>query len=132
MSRRALSGLLALLLAVSLSACTPVAREPLKVVERDSGSLLELRVGDRFDVVLDANPSTGYVWAMSDPHITVVQPQGEPQFVLNSKAGDGSGKITWVFEAIAPGEDMLEMAYRRPGETDVAPLRTFVLFLTVK
>ena len=129
MSRPALFALLSLLVLVCLSACAPVARGPLKVVERDSGSLLELRVGARYEVVLDANPSTGYVWALSEPHVAVVQPQGEPQFTLDSKAADGSGKMTWLFEAVAPGEAVLEMVYQRPGETP--PLRSFVLFLTV-
>ena len=102
------------------------------MVERDGGSLLELRVGSRFEVVLDANPSTGYVWAVSEPQVAVVQPQGEPQFTLDAKAADGSGKMTWVFEAVAAGEGVLEMVYHRPGETGAPPLRSFVLFLTIR
>lgn len=115
-----------------LGACAPVARGPLKVMELDSGSLLELRVGAQFVVTLHANPGTGYVWEMAPPEIAVVTPQGEPQFSADTRARDGSGSVTWTFEAVAAGEDSLRMVYHRPDEAGATPLRSFELFLIVK
>jgi predicted secreted protein len=115
---------------VALCACSPVARGPLKVVERDTGCLIDLQVGGQIELVLNANPSTGYVWEIASPDIQVVKPVGEPQFTADSGARDGSGKLSWVFEAVVPGEGVLRLVYRRPAEQP--PLRTFEVYLAVR
>jgi inhibitor of cysteine peptidase len=132
MSRFALWRLLFVVTVFWLAACAPVARGPLKVMELDSGSLLELRVGAQFVVTLNANPSTGYVWEIAPPGIAAVRPQGEPQFSADTRARDGSGTVTWPFEAVAAGEGSLRMVYHRPDEAGATPLRSFELFLIVK
>lgn len=120
------------LVGLLLAACTPRVREPVKVVEGDSGSMVVLRVGDQVHIVLDSDPSTGYVWEISSPDITVVRQVGDPQFKAGSDALGGGGKLTWVFEAIAPGEQMLSLIYHRTFEQDVPAARTFALDILVR
>jgi predicted secreted protein len=119
-----------LVLVLSFCACSPVARGPLQVVERDTGCLIDLQVGGRIELVLNANPSAGCVWEIVTPDIEIDKPVGEAQFTLDSAAADGSGKLSWVFEAVAPGEDVLRLVCSRPVAQ--VPSRTFEVYLAVR
>ncbi|MBC7261191.1 MAG: protease inhibitor I42 family protein [Chloroflexi bacterium] len=123
--------LFGVLLALALVACGPRARAPLKVVERDSGAMIELRVGEQIELVLDANPSTGYNWEVAG-EVKVVKLVGEPQFTPDSKALGAGGKMTMRFQTVAPGEEWLRVVYRRSWEEGVAPEKMFELYIVVK
>ncbi|MBC7233843.1 MAG: protease inhibitor I42 family protein [Chloroflexi bacterium] len=123
--------LASIIVAVALVACGPRVRAPLKVVERDSGSMIELRVGEQIDLVLDANPSTGYTWEVAG-EVGVVKQVGEPQFKADSQALGAGGKMTIRFEAVAPGKEWLRLVYRRSWEEGVAPAKTFEVYIVVK
>ena len=116
---------LIVVIVLSLGACGPRVRGPLKLVEMDSGCMVELRIGDEVEVVLEGNPSTGYLWEVASKDVTVVEQQGEAQFKADSDAPGSGGKVTLCFEAVAPGEELLQLVYHRPFETGVAPLNTF-------
>lgn len=122
---------LGMILALALAACGPRVRAPLKVMERDSGSMIELRVGDQFDLVLDANPTTGYNWEVAE-RVRVVEQVGEPAFTPESRALGAGGKMTIRFQAVAPGEEWLRLVYRRSWEESIAPQKTFELYILVK
>ncbi len=94
--------------------------------------MIELRVGGKIELVLDANPSTGYLWEVATPDITVVKQDGEAQFKPDSKAIGTGGKMTFHFEAVAPGEEILRLIYHRPFEQDVPPLRTIEVYILVR
>jgi inhibitor of cysteine peptidase len=123
---------LAGLVGLSLTACTPPVRGPVKVVERDSGSMIELHVGDQVEIVLAGNPTTGYVWEVGSPDITVVRQVGDPQFKPDSEAVGAGGTLTLLFEAIAPGEQMLGLIYHRTFEQGVPAAKTFALDILVR
>lgn len=124
-------GLLCLMCIVVLVSCTPKPRKPLKVVSRDSGAMIELCVGDQIELVLDANPSTGYQWEVVEGG-HVMQQAGEPEFKPDSPALGAGGKVTMSFKAVAVGEERLRLAYRRSWEEGVAPEATFELYIVVK
>jgi len=94
--------------------------------------MIELRVGGKIELVLDANPSTGYLWDVATADITVVRQDGEPQFKPDSKDIGSGGKMTFHFEAVAPGEEVLRLIYHRPFEQDVPPLRTVEVYILVR
>jgi inhibitor of cysteine peptidase len=94
--------------------------------------MVELRVGDKVEIVLDSNPTTGYVWEVASPDIAVVRQEGEPQFKPDSGAVGAGGKLTLVFQAIAPGEQMLNLIYHRTFEQGVPPAKTFALDILVR
>ena len=117
---------------LSLAACSPPVRGPLKLVELDSGCMVELCIGDKLQLVLGANPTTGYLWEMASKDVTVVKQAGEPQFEADSDAIGSGGKVTLRFEAVAAGEELLQLVYHRPFETDLAPVNTFEVHVLVK
>lgn len=123
--------LLSLLIAMVLAACGPRVRTPLKVMEMDSGAMIELRVGDQIELVLEANPTTGYNWELAE-EISVVKRIGEPEFTPDSKALGAGGKVGMRFQAIASGKEWLRLVYRRSWEEGVAPEKTFELYILVK
>ena len=103
------------------------------VLRGDSGSFVNLDVGETFQLVLEANPSTGYVWEV-DPAASasnVLEQVGEPSFVASSPAVGSGGKTTFTFRATADGAALLNIRYRRPFEPAVAPLRTFEVNVSV-
>jgi len=130
--RRVLLAILAGLVGVSLPACAPRVHGPVKVVEGDSGSMVELRMGDQVQIVLDSNPTTGYVWEVASPDLTVVRQVGDPLFKPDSDAIGAGGTLTLLFQASAPGEQVLNLIYHRPFEQGVAPAKAFALDILVR
>jgi inhibitor of cysteine peptidase len=101
------------------------------VGEGDEGRAFQLRPGDRLQVRLPGNPSTGFNWSVQaiDPRVLALV-QG-PGFVSEAPHRMGApGTVTLGFKALAPGRTHLTLAYKRSWE-DVAALRTFELDIVV-
>jgi inhibitor of cysteine peptidase len=120
------------LLAALLVACGSSAT---RLVEGDAGSTVELQTGDKLEVVLVGNPTTGYQWEVGSVDQAVLKPAGEPEYETDPNAeglvGAG-GTFTFTFEAVAPGQTTLELVYRRPWEEGIAPVGTFEATVVVK
>jgi inhibitor of cysteine peptidase len=123
---------LAMLVVLSLGACATRIQEPVTVVERDSGSMVELRIGGMLVVVLDANPSTGHLWEIESKDMTVIRQDGEPEFKADSDVPGAAGTLTMRFEAVAAGKEWLRLVYHRPFEEGSQPAKTFELHVVVK
>ena len=115
-----------------LGADKPSEREPVKLTEKDAGSSVELRTGDMLEVVLDGNPTTGYLWEMAPGDRAVVKPVGESEFKAETELIGAGGKITLQFEAVAPGQTVLKLIYHRTFEKDVPPIKTFEVTVIVQ
>ncbi len=102
------------------------------VTEKEAGSTVELVSGDRLDVVLAGNPTTGFNWHVSSVDSAVLKEAGEPSFRRDSDLIGSGGEITFSFEAAAPGQTTLKMTYNRVFEKDVPPLKTYALTVIVK
>lgn len=84
-----------------------------------------LEVGDILEVVLPANPSTGYIWEVGFYNQTVLKPFGEPEFYkINTDLGAQETQKLH-FEAIDEGETELVLLYRRSFENEVKDQQTF-------
>jgi inhibitor of cysteine peptidase len=94
------------------------------VTEEQNGKAVEMAVGDTLEVVLNANPTTGYSW-------NVTSPLGQWLVLSNHKHKPSSsmcgapGLSSYYFVAISPGECDLSMAYAKSWEKDVPPIKTF-------
>lgn len=122
------------LLASFLVACSAPGTAPktVTVTQEDDNRSVKLQVGDILEVTLDANPTTGYQWEVTQVDTSVLKETGEPVYAT-SEAGLGSGvKVTLRFEAAADGETTLNLAYHRPFETDTPPAKTFSLSVEVQ
>lgn len=112
--------LLALVAVCTLLACRE-ARVPrtVQVGETAASHTTELASGDRLEITLAENVTTGYSWMVADPtcggalrldsdHAS--RPEGAPP-------GAG-GRRTWTFTALHDGSCQLNFHYARPWEKD--------------
>ena len=98
--------------------------------EVDQGVGLE--VGDILEVVVPANPSTGYVWEVGFYNQSVLKPYGEPEF-SSSSANLGAEELEKLhFDAIGVGETELILVYQRSFENEGVDQRTFQVDVVVK
>jgi inhibitor of cysteine peptidase len=108
---------------------------PVTLGERDSGSSVSIGVGQKLNVVLDSNPTTGYRWAIDSTPSACLAQAGEstyaPTPVSAGVTGSG-GKETWVFEGQAAGQTSLKLKYWRSFEPTVAPVSVFEVTVRVR
>ena len=86
-------------------------------------------------VTLEANITTGYRWEPVAGFTPVLAQVGTADYVARSGAAPvagAPGDMTFRFRAQAPGTTTLELAYRRPFETNVAPAKTVRYDVTVQ
>ena len=111
--------------------CKPVT---IKVSENDAGSTLEMKEGDGLEIILQANPTTGYRWEVASNDTSVLKNIGieyQADKVPSGIVGSG-GKTIMRFMAIKEGETFLQLVYRRPFEKDMPPVKKFELIVVVK
>lgn len=122
-----------LVLAILLLGCaasTGKVREGVvELVAADHDHMVDVKVGQRVTIRLDANRTTGYTWLLPPGEIAhgVIQPL-HPESRYDQKIDGiysmGVGAIeVWEFKAVRPGEGTLRLEYRRPFEQGVDPLR---------
>jgi inhibitor of cysteine peptidase len=104
------------------------------VLRDDSGASISVEPGHEFQVVLEANPSTGYLWEIDPeaPGAAVIEVVGEPAFTARSDLPGSGGKTTFTFRALEQGSGLLRLRYWRPFEPDADPLRTFEVNVLVE
>jgi inhibitor of cysteine peptidase len=100
--------------------------------EQDTGRTIELRRGDRLEVVLAGNPTTGYAWEQVGDDNAVLKPAGDPTFQPDSRAVGSGGVVTVPFEASGVGRTTLTLVYHRAFEPNVPPLKTFEVGIVVR
>ena len=103
-----------------------------RLTEADAGRSIELRAGDKLEVTLPGNPTTGFQWDVSYGNTTILQPSGESKFEPPSSAIGHGGQITLRFAAVGSGQTELKLIYHRPFEQDVPPAQTFEVTVTVR
>ena len=102
--------------------------------EADSGRTFIVVEGQRVVVRLDSNPSTGYGWRVvaTDKSLGYPQESYEPSGVVMPGSG---GVQTFTWETKGPfslvGEHQVKLAYLRPWETSVPPVRQFAFNLKI-
>src|SRR5512138_3708426 len=98
-----------LLGAILLTACSTKSLAP-----TDPEKTIEARAGEEFQVILEANPTTGYHWEI----VKDSTDENLVQFVSNryqstSDPGlvGGGGIDTWTFKAVSPGAARITLGY---------------------
>jgi len=113
-SRLTVSVLLVTVLVVVLLWMVVRPSDGVTVTNRDSGSTVELAVGERLTVELEAVPFVGYVWLMAEkPRPRVLKTVG-PEETWAPILGD-EVTTTWRFRAVGPGTTQIEILYYRPA-----------------
>ncbi len=131
--------LLIFTLAFVLGACSPATHrqgsspipQEVTLTEEDDGSTVELGVGSTLEIVLPGNPTTGYSWEVASEETLVLMQIGEASFEPESGALGAGGKLSLRFVAMASGETVLRLVYRRPFEEDAPAARSFEVTVKV-
>jgi inhibitor of cysteine peptidase len=124
-----------LLLSFVPASCARPEPKPTKEVsiawsEIDQGVGLE--IGDILEVVLPANPSTGYIWEVGFYNQSVLKPYGESEFFSTSTNLGAEESQKLHFEAIGEGETELVLVYQRSFEEEDVNQQTFQVYVIVK
>ena len=96
----------------------------------DSGSDVTLEVGQRMDVYLDSNASTGFEWELEELDTSVLEHTDTVYHGCVVPMPGCPDSQTWKFIAVSPGSTDLRLIYHQPW-LDVDPERTFELTVTV-
>jgi inhibitor of cysteine peptidase len=105
---------------------------PTFLTAADNGTAIEVTKGQFTVITLEANPTTGYTWEVTEPlDEQVLRQVGEIAFVPESELLGAPGVQIVTFGAVGAGEATIKLVYHRPWETDVEPLDTFTVPVTV-
>jgi inhibitor of cysteine peptidase len=84
----------------------------------------EVDPGQRFAIVLDANPTTGYSWALStDPPRDVVRLVDDRYLAPDTDLVGAGGHQELTFEAVGDGTTFIQLWYVRPFDDPPEPAR---------
>jgi inhibitor of cysteine peptidase len=115
--------------AVVVDQVLPIERT-VSLGEADDGSKQYVVQGDRIAVRLPSNVTTGYGWSVAQAAPGVLQPGVEPKTERPAGAAPGKGGFqTFEFPVVGTGQGWLQLVYRRPFEKDVAPAKSWSIFL---
>jgi len=98
-----------------------------RLTETDPAMPIEVTAGETFDIVIAANPTTGYEWrlvgALDEAVVQWVSQDYEPDRPINAGSG---GMDVWTFQAVAPGESPIVLGSFPPdGSNTPAQTVTF-------
>ncbi len=101
--------------------------------QADAGQYFTAKTGDIIEIILEENPSTGYLWEIADIDHNILVSL-ESSF---SDSGDvilGSAGIhKFLFKVKAPGETIISLRLSRPWENEADAIEQFqVTILAVK
>jgi putative hemolysin/predicted secreted protein len=105
-----------------------------RLTANNSGSTLNLKVGDTLDIALVGNPSTGYTWEIAPDSGTLLAQQGDLEFKADNTTpgfAGSPGMMTFHFKAVQAGNADFKLIYHRPFEPKEAPAKTFEIKLVV-
>jgi inhibitor of cysteine peptidase len=109
-----------LLATIIVTGCTCTPNNQCNPTE--ASTMITPKVGEEFNITLDANPTTGYQWKLSDNFTEgVVKLVGSEYVAPETEMVGVGGKEVWTFEGVRSGETTVELEYVRPWETGVEP-----------
>ena len=85
--------------------------------------MITTKVGEEFNITLDANPTTGYQWQLSDNFTEGIVKLVKSEYVAPETEMVGAGgKEVGTFKGVRPGETIIDLEYVRPWETGIEPV----------
>ncbi len=115
---------LAVLAMIGVLASCVGGSEPIVLTDEDSGAEVEVESGERFEVHLESNPSTGFEWVVDGASV----PEVVEVVSRSVEAADGDlvgapATQVFVIEATRTGAGVLRFEYIRQFEDPVIPER---------
>lgn len=104
------------------------------LTEIDIDSAIILEPGQDISVSLPATAGTGYVWSLNQKAEGVLRQMGDVHYsarpMLPNMMGQ-TGINTWVFRAVAEGQDTLSYTYHRPWSSG-KPVKSLTWTINVR
>jgi inhibitor of cysteine peptidase len=92
---------------------------------KDNGAVATIPVGQRFQIQVEENPTTGYKWSEPEFDKQCLLLESD-QYTPYKEAGIGGGGIRlFAFTVKSECKTTVRLMYKRPWETNVAPEATF-------
>lgn len=129
MTKKLLIVLALSVLLLGLSAC---GSSKVKVGEEANGQAIELSTGQKLEIRLAGNPTTGFNWEVSEIDESVIKQSGEAQYKSDSNLIGSGGEFTYTFEAVQSGTTTIKLIYHRSWEKDIPPEQEFAITVDVK
>jgi inhibitor of cysteine peptidase len=101
------------------------------LTELDAGKTIEARVGDRIELRLRENASTGHRWSFDDLDETVLQ-ASEGAFTASTEAIGSGGDVRWILQARAPGTAQVKLKLWRRWEGEGSVQKRFAVTLKIR
>jgi inhibitor of cysteine peptidase len=123
------------LLASVISLTLMAVEQPAQFAADADGKTITLRVGERFDVTLAGNLTTGFSWEVLGGLGGVIEQVGKPDYRPSSSDKNlvgAPGTVTFHFRAAAAGTAELKLVYHKNWEKDTPPAKTFHLTAEVR
>jgi inhibitor of cysteine peptidase len=111
---------------LSFATAAPPGPDEIVLSLADDGRQAELGEGQVLVIALEANPSTGYSWQVAELDETILR-LVDVQFESTPGRIGAPTQQVLRFAGVRAGETSPQLVYRRPWESDVAPLRIFSL-----
>ena len=118
----------------AFTACTQ-SNGVFSFTEKDNGSSISLDKGQRIEIKLDSNITTGYSWKLPENADAKIVSLVSSEYIESEKDKEmvGTGGIeTFIFEAKEAGQAEIILEYVRPWEKNTEPEKIFKLKITVK
>lgn len=102
-----------------------------KVTYSESGSTIDLAVGQILKLELPANASSGNTWRKIAYEDSVLARNGKPNYLLADDRIGSAGVYYYKFKAIGPGTSKLLMEYGSKYDDEKKPVKIFELTVNV-
>ena len=100
--------------------------------KENAGQLIEVKFQQEFQIILDANPTTGYTWTLIDTLPSIKTSLQNSQFEKSSDLLGAPGKQILTFKANFTGKMEIGLIYHRQWEKNVAPIDSYSVKIEVK
>ena len=89
-----------------------------------NGQTVDLAVGQKIEIRLPENPTTGFRWQLSAEDKAMCRLVSDSFGAPSGPPGRG-GEHVWIFQAAQPGECDIVLRLRRPWDASTEPVQTF-------
>ncbi|MFA5839164.1 MAG: protease inhibitor I42 family protein [Candidatus Margulisiibacteriota bacterium] len=95
--------------------------------------VLEAKLHTTFELKLDSNPTTGYLWQLKDPINRKYIKELKNIYIGPNEEKPGAGGMqVWTFKTMRKGKTSFTLQYTRPWENGAKPVREETFELTIK
>ena len=112
-------GIFAIIIAVSIFSCDP-SKKALKSVDKSKiDTTYTIKVGEKIEISMNANPSTGYKWTSVKPIDTKILKFDKQEYVADKNpqnmVGKGGNEV-WTYTTVGKGKAYIHFKYVRPND----------------